>query len=251
MPRLLAAALLLCSLAPAQEVVPAGITCCDEEMIRRAMTEEALQRVIARHEQGSGAAGDYLSAQAHEAIRRRLPAGGRGQVLDFLRAALGPQAPETATGEFQRLIGLFVLGMTLEIGHTFQDEYDRAQAGRERIDRLVALLEAAPGPRGESLRAALFHADISERELRRIRTLELKWRDVEAGAPPFAEFSVLRKNICGHAADPDQRMAFELAGRYRASHPFLDEFLGNYRRLAAEIREAARRVNALLASTGA
>lgn len=250
MPRLFAAALLLCLLAPAQEIAPTGITCCDEEKIRRAMTEEALQRVIARHEDGAGASGDYLSAQAHDAIRSRLPAGGRGQLLAFLHAVLGAPAAEADTGEFQRLIGLFVLGMTLEIGHTFQDEFDQARAFKEKIERLFARLEAAPEPRSEGLGAALFHADLSERELRRIQLMELRWREVETGASPFDEFSVQRKNISGHAADPDQRMAFELAGRYRASHPFLGEFLENYRRLAAEIREAARRVNILLSGAG-
>ena len=53
--RAIAAALLLCLLAPAQDVAPAGITCCDEQKIRLAMTEEALQRIVARHELGAGA----------------------------------------------------------------------------------------------------------------------------------------------------------------------------------------------------
>jgi hypothetical protein len=248
--RAFAAALLLCLLAPAQDVAPAGITCCSEETIRRAMTEEALLRIVARHRSSVGAAGDYLSAGAYETIRRRLPAGGREGLLDFLRATLLQPDADADTREFQRQVGLFVLGMTLEIGHTFQGEFDLLQGYREKIDRLVARLEGPAPPGVDSLDAALFHADLSEKDLRRIRTLDLKWKDADAGSSPFDEFSALKKNASGIAADPDQRMAFELAGRYRAAFPFLDEFLENYRRLAAEIREASRRVNALLSASG-
>ncbi len=248
--RAIAAALLLCLLTPAQDVAPTGITCCDEENIRRAMTEEALQRVAARHKGGAGATGDYLSAAAYEKIRRHLPAGGREQLLDFLRATLGQPDADADTREFQRQVGHFVLGMTLEIGHTFQGEFDLVQRGKEKIDRLIARLEGPAPPGDDSLAAALFHADLSERDLRRIRTLDLKWKDADAGASPFDEFSALKRNVSGSAADPDQRMAFELAGRYRVAFPFLDEFLDNYRRLTADIREASRRVNALLSASG-
>jgi hypothetical protein len=248
--RAIAAALLLCLLAAAQDVAPAGITCCREESIRLAMTEEALQRIVARHKLGAGAAGDYLSAGAYEKIRRRLPPGGCEQLLDFLRATLLQPQADADTREFQRQVGHFVLGMTLEIGHTFQGEFDLLQKDKEKIDRLIARLEDATSPGDHSLDAALFHADLSEKDLRRIRTLDLKWKDADAGASPFDEFGALKKNASGRAADPDQRMVFELAGRYRAAFPFLDEFLENYRRLAAEIREACRRVNVLLSASG-
>jgi hypothetical protein len=250
MPRAFAAVLLLCLFAPAQEIAPTGITCCDEQKIRQAMTEEALQRIIARHEHGAGASGDYLSAQAYAAIRRRLPAGSREQLLDFLRAALSQQGADMDNGEFQRQVGLFVLGMTLEIGHTFQYEYDQARECKERVDKLLALLEGSPPGEDAGLGRALFHADLSEKELRRIRALDRSWKQAPDDASPYEEFNILKKNISGRGPDPDQRMAFELAGEHNARFPFLDEFLANYRRLAADLREAARRVNALLAGQG-
>jgi hypothetical protein len=247
MPRAFAAVLLLCLLAPAQEVAPTGITCCDERKIRQAMTEEALQRIIARHEHGAGATGDYLSAQAYAAIRRRLPAGSREQLLDFLRAALRQQGADPDNGEFQRQIGLFVLGMTLEVGGTFQDEFDLAAACKEKVVKLLAALEKSPRPDTEALDRALFHADLTTRELRRIRSLERKWKNVPDGASTFTEFNILKKNATGREHDPDQWLAFELAGHYREPFPFLDEFMENYRRLAADFREAVRRLNQLLA----
>ena len=39
----------------------------------------------------------------------------------------------------------------------------------------------------------------------------------------FDEFSKLRRNVRGLAADPDQRMVFMLSERYLAAYPFLDE----------------------------
>ncbi len=230
-----------------QQRLPAGITCCDEQKIRQAMTEEALQRIAARHDGGAGAASDYLSDQAHDKIRRRLPAGSREQLMDFLRAALKAPAADEDTREFQDLVGYFVLGMTLEIGLTFQDEYDQAQAGSEKVGLLLAELEKASAIGGEELGRALFRADLSEKELRRLRALERKWKDAPADAPPFAEFNALKMNVTGRAADPDQQGSFGLAARYRGRFPFLDEFLENYRRLAADFHEAVRQLNQRLA----
>lgn len=259
MPRILVAFLLLGLLATPpgtmraatrhddeQQLMPAGISCCDEHKIRAAMTEEALRRIAAICEGGRGQESDYLSVQAHTRIRRRLPAGGHEERLDFLRRALQQSDPDEDTREFQNHVGHFILGMTLEIGHTFQDEYDLARTMKEKVDLLRITLEDSSLAEQESLSRALFHADLTEKELRRFRTLEKKWKDKDAGASSFAEFSELRRTVHGLAADPDQRMAFMLAERYRAAHPFLDEFLKNYRRLVADFRETVRRLNELL-----
>lgn len=230
--------------------LPAGITCCDEQKIRQAMTEEALQRIAARHEGGAGAASDYLSDQAHEKIGRRLPAGTREQAVDFMRAALMQPAPDEDIREFQELVGYFVLGMTLEIGLTFQDEYDQALASSEKVGILLAELENPREPADGDLGRALFRADLSEKELRRLRALERRWKTAPADAPPFAEFNALKMNVTGRAADPDQQNAFGLAVRYRPRFPFLDEFLDKYRRLAADFHEAVRQLNQRLSFNG-
>ena len=96
------------------------------------------------------------------------------------------RAPDADNREFQRQVGHFVLGMTLEIGHTFQDEFDLPRSDKEKIDRLIARLEDAAPPGDDSLDAALFHADLSrkgtaphphagpEMEGRRRRSLSLR-----------------------------------------------------------------------------
>ena len=250
-----AVAFLLCSLsgalspAPQEEAIPAGITCCDVQKIRQAMTEEALARIAALAGGGSGfkQAPDYLSEQAFAKIGKYLPAGGLEQRLAYLREALQRPAADSDTREFQVLAGNFILGMTLEIGNTFQDECDQALVAKEKVDALLAELQKAPVTGGEVPPHALFNAGISRKELRRLRALARKWRDAPAGAQPFDEFNVMKKNISGLAADPDQKLVFALAEAHRPRFPFLDEFLGNYRRLAREFREAARQVNELLA----
>jgi len=144
MVRIPAALLLFSLLFPAAEIAPSGITCCDEQKIRLAMTEEALRRIANRSEGRARSETDYLCAQAHERIRGRLPSGGRDQVLDFMRQALRQNDTDEDTREFQKLVGHFILGMTLEIGHTFQDEYDQARAAKEKLDRLLDTLEDSP-----------------------------------------------------------------------------------------------------------
>jgi hypothetical protein len=243
MMRLAVAALLLCRFVSAQVVAPSGITCCDEEKIRQAMTEEILRRIAARHLGVTAAATDYLSEQSYEIVRRRLPSGSRDQVMDFLRAALQQTAPDAEMREFREQVGYFVLGMTLEIGQTYQDEYDQARQSLEKIERLLVELEGSSNASEEELSRALFRADISDKEMRRIRGLERRWKDAAPGTPPFAEFNILKKNVSGRNPEPDQWMVFALGERYRERFPFLDEFLENFRRLAADFWEAARRVN--------
>lgn len=227
------------------QAVPAGITCCDEAKIRAAMAEEALRRIAAIAAGSPAGEADFLSAKAWETVRRRLAGLDGEAVAGELRRALAESGAEGDTREFQELVGHFMLGMTLEIGLTFQDEHDQLLAAREKLDRLLSFLEAPPP--ASDLGRALFHAGLEERELRSLRSLERRWKEPPAGASAFEVFSAMKRNASGHAADPDQRLVFVLGERYRAAHPFLDEFLAGYRKLADELRAKARELNEILA----
>jgi hypothetical protein len=239
---------------PAQEIMPTGITCCDEQKIRQAMTEEALARIAAKCEPGSRGnreAGDYLSEQAYEKIRKHLPAGGMEQHLVFLRDILQRPAMDMDIKEFQNLVGYFALGMTLEIGNTLQDEYDQAQKSLEDIGKFIEELEKSSSMSEWTVSRARFQTDLSAKELRRVRTLARKWKDAPDGASPFDEFNMLKKNITGRPSDPDQGLVFDLAEHWRSRFPFLDEFLEKYRRLAKDFRETTLRLNILFSGIGA
>lgn len=234
----------------AQEILPTGITCCDEEKIRQAMTEEALARILIKTEAGlrsNGPGCDYLSDQAFEKIKKHLPDGvGTDQRLAFMRKMLQLPALDRDIEEFQTLVGHFIQGMTLEIGITLQDEYDQALQVKEKTVKLLGQLEKISRLNEEDLRRTLFQVDLTEKELKRIRASDRKWKNSAAGASPFNEFNALKRNITGRAPDQDQWLVFELAEKYRSQFPFLDEFLENYHRLAMGFRETAQRVNDLL-----
>jgi hypothetical protein len=238
----------------AQDVLPAGITCCDEQKIRQAMTEEALARILARSGSGGrpgGTESDYLTEQAYGKIKAHLSAAnGHDQRLAFLRQALQPPPMDRDIEEFQMLVGHFVLGMTLEIGNTLQDEYDQALFHKEKLTRLVTEIEKSGGTGEKDLARFLSKAHLTAGELRRIRAIERKWKNAPAGAPPLSEFNTLKKNVTGHAADQDPWLVFQLSERYRSRFPFLDEFLENYRRLAEDFLQAARKVNERLSAYG-
>jgi hypothetical protein len=230
-----------------QEIMSTVITCCDEQKIRQAMIEEALVRIAATAAPGfreREADNDYISQQACKKIRKRLPLGANQiQVKSWLREWLVQPAAAADVKEFQTLVGYFVTGMTLEIGNTLQDEFDQAVNSKEKLEKLLGELEKYPSPSGENLDQALFQAGLSARELRRILALERKWKNAAAGASPFVEFNTLKMNISGRAPDPDQRMAFRMAEVYNPRFPFLDEFLGNYRHLAADFLVMARHLH--------
>ncbi len=247
MVRALAAILLLPLLAFTQETAPAGITCCDEGLIRQAMTEEALRRIAGMETNDAWGRDDYLTVQARERVRGLLPGGGGQPALEFLRRALGLPDPGGDLGEFQKLVGHFVLGMTLEIGHTLQFEYDQAESARERAARLLAELENDGGGDEQSLDRALFRAGVKISEFRRLRSLPGRWREPKAGASPFDEFSSLRRNVTGLQPDFDQKPVFQLAAAYNDRFPFLDDFLAKYRKLAGEFRAVVLELNEKLA----
>ncbi len=237
----------------AQEILPAGITCCDEKKIRQAMSEEVLARILVKTGSGlrnKGLAGDYLSDQAFEKIKRHIPDGADAdQRLAFLREMLQPPAADRDIEEFQTLVGHFIQGMTLEIGITMQDEYDQALQVKEKSLKLLDHLEKLSRLDDESLGRALFQVDLTDKELKRIRASDLRWRDSAADASAFKEFNTLKRNITGRAPDRDQWLVFELAEKYRAQFPFLDEFLENYRRLASAFRDVVRRLNERLSAS--
>ena len=230
--------------------MPTGITCCDEEKIRLAMTEEALARILAKTEPGlsrNGSGSDYLSDQAYEMIKKRLPdEGGKDGRLVLLRRMLLQPPADRDIEEFQTLVGHFVLGMTLEIGITMQDEFDQAQQVVEKTAKLLARLEKIPRLNEEELGRALFQVDLTERELKRIRASDRKWKEPRPGRRPVQGIQHLEKKHHRPGPRPEQWLVFELAEKYNSRFPFLDEFLENYRRRAAAFRDITRRVNELL-----
>jgi len=236
----------------AQETLANVITCCDELKIKQAMTEEVLARILTKAAPslpGNRTGSDYLSEQAFEKIKKRLPAGSsHDQLLAALRQLLEQPAQDHDTEEFQTLVGHFVLGMTLEIGSTLQDEFDQAALGKELGEKLLSELEKFPRLTEEDLDRSMFQVNLSEKELRRIMAMERKLEKAPVAASAFSEFRTLKKNITGRADDQDLWLVFELAEYYRPQFPFVDEFLKNYRRLGAEFLSAARSLNDLLSA---
>ena len=124
-----------------------------------------------------------------------------------------------------------------------QDEYDQALQVKEKTLRLLDQLEKLSRLDDESLGRALFQVDLTDKELKRIRASDRRWKNSAAGTSPFKEFNTLKRNITGRAPDPDQWLVFELAEKYHSQFPFLDEFLENYHSLASSFRDIARRVS--------
>ncbi len=242
------------SCLPAQETLAGRITCCDELKIKQAMTEEALARILALAAPGlpgNRPGKDYLSEQAYEKIKKYLPADkSRDSLQAALQQLLKQPAPDADIKEFQTLVGHFVMGMSLEIANTLQDEHDQATLAVEKCGRLLGELETFPRLAGEDLNRSLFRANLSDRELRRILAMERKWKNAAPKASPLNEFIALKKNITGRSDEQDLWLVFEFAEYYRPQFPFLDEFLENYRRLGAEFLDLSRRLDDLLNGIG-
>jgi hypothetical protein len=222
--------------------------CLDENLVHQAMGEEAFrllaQRIAAS---GNGTAGgfDYHIEQACEIIKKRLPPEPLSAVelAAWLRRIF--QNPDAADSdrEFRALIEQFVLGMSLEIINTLQNECDQAVNLIARVGKLEGEIKRTPHADRDTLNRALRQSGLSKKMFRLIKNIDRYWIIPPAGAGHFSAFKAWKKNMTGRSGDDEQKLVFDLGDRYQAQYPFLGEFMENYRRLAETFRQAVRDLN--------
>jgi hypothetical protein len=228
-------------------------TCLDENQVRRAMHEEAfrlLAQKIDSVQNGAMGGFDYHIEQAYEKIKKRLPSDplSAAELEAWLRQFLQNPEATDSDREFQTLIENFSLGMSLEIINTLQYECEQVEDLIARVAELEAEMKKTPRPDPDTLDRALRRSGVSKKMAGILKNNGRRWKVPAAGADDFSAFSTWKKNMTGRGADSDQRLVFDLGDRYRSRYPFLDEFMGNYRRLAETFRRAVLDLNGLLSS---
>jgi hypothetical protein len=250
------AVMLLSALVQYGQTAAGGTTpCLDENLVRQAMHEEAFRLLAQKIDSvQNGAAGgvDYHIEQAYEKIKKRLPSGplSAAELEAWLRQFLqNPKATDNDR-EFQTLIDNFTLGMSLEIVNTLQYECEQAEDLIAQVAKVEGEIKKTPHPDTDTLDQALRRSDLGKKLVGIIKNNGRRWQVPPAGADDFSAFSTWKKNMTGRGADSDQRLVFDLGDRYRPRYPFLDEFMGNYRRLAETFLRAIRNLNESLADDG-
>lgn len=223
----------------------------NENQVRQAMHAEAyrlLAQKIESQRDGSAGGFDYHIEQAYEKIKNRLPDGplSASELEVWLQGFQPGPAASGGGNDFQLLIDQFILGMSLEVINTLQFECEQAEDLVARVAKVADGLKKVPRPDREALEAALEDSDLSRKTQAIVRDIDRRWRVPAAGADDFTAYAVWKKNMTGLNADRDLRLVFELGDRYRSRYPFLDQFLGEYRRLAEAFRQAVIDLNALL-----
>jgi len=223
----------------------------DENQVRQAMRQEAfrlLAEKIDSVETGAAAGFDYHIEQAYAKIKNRLPSGrlSAGELEAWLRQFPRDRKASGDEGDFQTLIENFINGMSLEVINTLQFECDQAEDLIAQVARLARELKKTAHPDREALDRALRQSGLSRKVSAIVKDIDRHWRTAAADADDFIAFSALKKNMTGHSADEDQRLVFKLGDRYRSRFPFLDGFMGNYRRLAGAFRRTVIDLNAML-----
>ena len=228
--------------------------CLDENQVHQAMREEAfrlLAQKIEAVQNGSASGFDYHIEQAYEKIKKRLPPDPLppAELATCLRQFFQNPSATDNDREFQTLIEHFVLGMSLEIINTLQNECDQAVDLIAQVAKLEGEIKRTSHPDRETLDRALRQSSLSKKMYRIIKTIDRRWRIPPAGSDNFSAFNIWRKNMIGRSLDRDQRLVFDLGDRYQSQYPFLDEFMENYRRLAETFCQAVRDLNARLDSS--
>jgi hypothetical protein len=236
----------------ASQAAPSGETSClDENQVHQAMRKEAfrlLAQKIEAVQNGSASGFDYHIEQAYAKIKKRLPPDRlpAAELASCLRQFFQNPSATDNDREFQNLIEHFVLGMSLEIINTLQNECDQAEDLIVQVAKLEGEIKKTPHPDRETLDRALRQSNLSKKMYRIIKTIDRHWRIPPVGSDNFSAFNIWKKNMTGQTLDKDQRLVFNLGDRYRLQYPFLDEFMENYHRLAETFRQTVCNVNAML-----
>ena len=238
------------------QTASAGSNGIDEDLVRQAMRHEAFRLLalkIAGDRNGAAAGFDYHIEQAYEKIRNRLPSDPlSGAELEvWLRPQLQNPPAGGHEGEFRTLIENFILGMSLEIITTLEYECEQAEDLIAQVDKLVDELQKLPRADRDALERAARQLDLDRKLPGVVKDVERRWRIPAAAAESFSVFNAWKKNMTGRNADRDLRLVFDLGDRYADRYPFLERFMENYRCLAEAFRLAVRRLDAVLAGSGA
>jgi hypothetical protein len=248
---LVVAALLLPFAVNGQTVAGGESPFLDENLVHQAMRAEAfrlLAQKIDAVQNGEPGGFDYHIEQAYEKIKNRLPADqlSAAELEGWLRQFLqNPKATDNDR-KFQTLIENFILGMSLEIINTLNYECEQAEDLIAQVAKLEGEMKKTPHPDRETLDRALRQSSLSKKMVGIVKNIDRRWRIPSAGSDNFSAFNIWKKNMTGRSADRDQRLVFDLGDRYQSQYPFLDEFMGYYRRLAETFHQAVLNLTALL-----
>ena len=226
----------------------------DENQVRQAMHEEAfrlLAQKIDADQNGSAGGFDYHIEQAYEKIKKRLPSDplSAAELEAWLRQFLQNPKATDHDREFQILIEQFIIGMSLEIINTLQYECEQAEDLIAQVDKMAGEIKKTPHPYRETLDRALHESSLSKKMHGIVKNIDRRWRIPPAGAESFSAFSIWKTDMTGRSTDKDLRLVFDLGDRYQARYPFLEGFLGQYRRLAETFRQTVLDLNAMLDSS--
>jgi hypothetical protein len=221
-------------------------------MIRDAMREEILDQIAQKAEaeiRHVYRLYDYLTNQAYDAIKDRLtPAVARSATLkNLLREFYTRPTEEEDLRQFRGQVSRYVQGMSIEIRDTLQMEYDRVLQLTEQVRKLNEWIErerVPPDP--ESVARMAKNLDLPSRFLKRLESIEKKWKNPDEAEDSFMAFKTLKKNVDGVDADEDPQLVFRLGDKYVSQFPFIADFLRQYERLGMKFLDAARKTQEML-----
>ena len=224
----------------------------DEQMIRDAMREEILDQIAQKAEaeiRHVYRLYDYLTNQAYDAIKNRLtPTVVRSTALkNRLREFYALPTEEEDLRQFRGQVNCYVQGMSIEIRDTLQIEYDRVLQLTEQVRKLNEHIERERFPTDSETAARMAkNLDLPSRFLKRLESIEKKWKNPAETEDSFMTFKTLKKNINGTDADEEPQMVFRLGDKYILQFPFIVDFLRQYERLGRDFINAARKTREML-----
>ncbi len=239
-PAILLACLLLCA------TVPPALQ-LQEESVRAAMLDEILERIENRH-RGEREQYDYLTVQAHDAVRELLPRRSRRMpplretLLELYRGANGLSAPE----EFRQAVDFFVQGMSGEIFDSLSYEFDEAEQKVQCLLRVVQEIQRRKEISPELIVENLRVYGLSARSLQRsLQAAGPSAASTEHGSS-FARYQALKQSVFGIKPYDGLALIFDLGDKHRSISSFNEEFFTQYSGLAERYLELCRQLNSLL-----
>lgn len=239
-PLLLLTCLMLCA------AVPPALQ-LEEESVRAAMLDEMLERIENRH-RGEREQYDYLTVQAHEAVRDMLPRRSRRMpplretLLEIYRGDNGLSAPE----EFRQAVDFFVQGMSGEIFDSLSYEFDEAEQKVQCLLRVVQEIQRRKEISTELIVENLRGYGLSARSLQRSLQAAGPGAGSKGHESSFARYQALKQSVFGVKPYDGLALIFDLGDKHRSKSAFNEEFFTQYSGLAERYLELCRQINSLL-----
>jgi len=219
----------------------------DQEAIESAMLDEVLDRIDNRH-RGSRELFDYLTIQAHEAVKQLLPRRNRNMpplwetLLDLYRGRHQAEAPN----DYRQAVDFFVQAMSGEVFESLSFEFDELEQKVQCLQRAASEIKLQTGITPEFVKETLRYYGISAKSISRGIKVEKQRLFFPGEKDSYSRYQAIKQQVFNCRAHDGLALIFNLGDKHREKTAFNEEFFTQYLEQVEKYLALCHEINDLL-----